>query len=251
MPHYSSPALGRITSCYGPRPPLPRHEGYDVAPLKPGTPLDAHAIASGRVSKVVRGRTKGAPIGRAQNGIPALTAGMSGNGIIQVFDHPVYLPSIDKLVIGARYGHVTADSFVSVGTHLEAGQKFGGADLSGSSSGKHVHTELYTGSRWDATVDPLLFFAVVGIAANGTPTTAPVEPIYSLEDTMNIPMLVKGDALSEIYAIEPDGLRNYVSNYSTIALINEYCSAAGIHWPGVVTVPQNVLDAATKKEGSR
>lgn len=159
-----SPAVGRVTSAFGARAPLPYHYGLDIASPKVGTPAEpVLAMAAGEIVRVVAGRAKGAGIGKVSNGVQALTAITSGDGSILRFHEPIVVKigASTVRVIGQRSVHV--GSVVSVGDHVEAGQLIGRTNLSGGTSNYHVHLELEIGTGAYDVTNPGPVFAALGL----------------------------------------------------------------------------------------
>lgn len=178
-----SPARGRLTSGYGPRPPLPRHYGMDIASLVRGTPNQpVYAIAAGRVTKIARGRAEGAGIGQVSNGVPALSAIMSGDGVEVVFDQPIHVDGVT--VIGQRAGHVYPPDDLKVGDRVPAGRYLGSTNLSGGTSNYHAHIELMTGRGPYDVTDPVKVLTALDITPGSDPdlSTTTNTPDQSEED---------------------------------------------------------------------
>lgn len=140
-----------ITSGYGPRRIVVGgrlrtypHQGIDVrSPRGSAVP----SLFSGRVVKVVAGRSSGAPIGLRdpRTGVAALAATVSGNGVIIARDG------------GGYYVEVHMAPAVVLGQRVEVGTTLGHTDLSGQIEGAHRHIELWSrlhpGSHYDPTAE--------------------------------------------------------------------------------------------------
>lgn len=135
----ASPAVGYVSSSYGSR-AGGFHAGLDIATnRKPGK---VYATFAGTVIKIVRGRKRNqsASVGTV------LAAGRSGDGcIIRNADGERQL-----------YGHVDILSSIKVGTKVKAGQHIGTTNLSGITTGYHVHYEEWR--KNGTTRDPMVSF---------------------------------------------------------------------------------------------
>src|SRR5690606_16215435 len=158
MPRMSSPAEGRVSSAYGTR-AGGFHAGIDIATGGKSAPV--HASFAGAIEKIVRGRKHG---DRAASNQPA--PGRTGNGLIS------RSPDGERQL----YGHVEVLGSLRVGSKVEAGDKLGVTDLSGNTTGYHVHYEEWT--RSGATRDPMDSFRAFQVTPGASPAAAyPVTPL--------------------------------------------------------------------------
>src|SRR5690625_1678939 len=147
-PYFVSPAEGRVTSPYGPRPPLPYHYGIDIAPPIPGT--------------------KNWPVYAAYGGtVVAVNDGSRPNDITGTWNTGSYV-KIDGPGGGSEwYGHLeTID--VRAGDKVEAGDKLGTMGARGNVTGIHLHFET-----WDSHVrsphNPMIDFNKHGVRPGSKP----------------------------------------------------------------------------------
>lgn len=146
-----SPAIGRITSPYGPRPrPLPgaskNHKGVDIA----GGSLTVSSPASGTVT---------------------ISAYSAARGHYVKIDHGQGVETLHQ--------HLKSRAVVK-GQAVQAAQTIGVMGRSGLATGVHLHTEVLVNG---ANVDPAEFYfthgvplgsAVVGVLRGDPPAPAPV-----------------------------------------------------------------------------
>ena len=128
-----SPLTGRITSRYGPRTlggAKSNHAGMDIAGRGA-----VRASYGGVVVAVVGGRKRG------QIGGTQLAPGRTGNGVIIRHSDGTY----------ALYGHV-APGKVKVGQQVPQGYVLGQTDLSGRTTGYHLHFEYWRANK--STMNP-------------------------------------------------------------------------------------------------
>jgi len=154
----SSPAKGYVSSGYGPR-GSSFHAGVDIA--TGGKPGSVYTTFAGTVEKVVRGRRHG-----DRSSTNMLAPGRTGNGLIV------------RNADGERqlYGHVDVFASIKVGDRVAVGELVGVTDLSGNTTGYHVHYEEWT--RSGATRDPMVSFRAFGVTPGASPAAAyPVTPL--------------------------------------------------------------------------
>ena len=132
-----SPVRGYTTSPYGRRGSA-FHAGHDIG--TGGNRRAVHAAFAGTVERVVRGRKHMQPANRGA----VLAPGRSGNGVI------VRNPDGERQL----YGHVNPS--VRVGQRVRIGQRIGTVDLSGITTGLHLHFEIWNAAS--ATRNPLIDF---------------------------------------------------------------------------------------------
>lgn len=149
-----SPVHGRITSRYGRR--WGRfHAGLDLATGRERRPV--FAAFAGTVERVVRGRAHG-----DRSTANMLAPGRTGNGVI------VRNPDGEAQL----YGHV--DPCVNVGDRVAAGQRLGVVDLSGNTTGLHLHLETWNAAG--RTRDPRGYFRFHRLTPGAPPTPPPPPP---------------------------------------------------------------------------
>lgn len=133
---------------YGPRPveSSPNHAGIDYGP-KSGIRVKVYAPFDGYVSRIVRGRKHG-----DTSTVNSLRPGVTGNGPCITDDGDGKSGYMTALM-----GHVDVLDSLKVGDRVTEGQHIGWTDLSGNTSGHHVHFELHTGQSARSTThyDPL------------------------------------------------------------------------------------------------
>lgn len=136
---FIKPAEGIYTSLYGMRSGS-MHYGVDIANSSSNVPV--HASAAGVVNKAVGGCSNNGSIGNTCNG---------GYGNYVIVRH-----SIDGKTYDTLYAHLQAIS-VTVGQTVNQGDKIGVMGNSGSSTGQHVHFEIYEKARVSQSeaVDPM------------------------------------------------------------------------------------------------
>lgn len=120
----------------------PNHDGTDIA-CKANAPV--YAAFAGTVSVVVNGRVHDRTYNQVRNaGKPMLATGRTGNGVrVQNPDNEEQL-----------YGHIRP--VVSRGQKVAKGQLLGYVDLSGNTSGYHLHFETWNARK--APYNPMLAF---------------------------------------------------------------------------------------------
>lgn len=159
-PRMTSPVSGRVSSPYGYRSLGGRrslHAGMDIAaPL--GTVV--RAAFAGTVVKVVRGRSSGQS---ASSGI-VLAPGRSGNGVL------VRNPDGEHQL----YGHVNPS--VKVGDKVGVGDVLGKIDLSGITTGPHVHFEIWSSSTPSTHRNPQVDFDHFKVIAGSKPYVPAAKP---------------------------------------------------------------------------
>lgn len=161
-PRMVSPVRGTVSSHYGQR-GTTFHAGLDIA--TGGQRRAVYAAFAGTVERVVRGRKHLQP---ASVGV-VLAPYRSGNGVI------VRNPDGERQL----YGHV--DPSVSVGQRVTVGQRIGTVDLSGITTGLHLHFEVWSAAG--NTRNPLIDFRHFGVTpgaalpnlggGGGSPTPPP------------------------------------------------------------------------------
>ena len=158
---------GSVSSAYGMRGKV-RHEGMDIKPNeKRSAPV--YASFAGTIVKVVRGR---APKNTSR--VNELAPFRTGNG-------PIVKNSDGEFQL---YGHVATLGSLVVGSKVSAGQLLGYMDLSGNTTGYHVHYEEWTAASTltrPVTRNPQVSFSKFGIKPGQdtgqgatTPVPAPV-----------------------------------------------------------------------------
>lgn len=151
MARMSSPVKGYVSSEYGTRAGT-LHAGIDIA--TGGKPGPVHATFAGTVEKIVRGRKHG-DRSRSNELAPYRT----GNGLI------IRNPDGERQL----YGHVAVDAGIKVGATVQVGTRLGVTDLSGNTSGHHIHYEEWT--KAGTPRNPRASFSAFGL----TPGQAPVK----------------------------------------------------------------------------
>lgn len=139
-----SPVRGYTTSGYGRR-GSGFHAGLDIA--TGGNRRAVYAAYAGTVERIVRGRKHGQPASRGS----VLAPGRSGNGVI------IRNPDGERQL----YGHVNPLSSLRVGQRVSIGQRIGNVDLSGITTGLHVHFETWNSNR--TTRNPMIDFRHWGV----------------------------------------------------------------------------------------
>src|SRR5699024_8163624 len=102
--------------------------------------------------RVVSGRRNG----QGEGSGTVLAPGRSGNGVI------VRNPDGEKQL----YGHVAPE--VTVGQSVAVGQRLGTVDMSGITTGLHLHLEIWNSAG--RTRNPMVDFRHFGIAPGGAPS---------------------------------------------------------------------------------
>lgn len=146
----TSPIEGYTSSGYGRR-GSGFHAGHDIATGGQRRPV--YAAYAGTIERIVRGRKHGQP---AYSG-KVLASGRSGNGVI------VRNPDGERQL----YGHVDVLSSLRVGQRVKQGQLLGYVDLSGNTTGLHLHFETWNANR--STRNPLVDFRAHGIKPGSKP----------------------------------------------------------------------------------
>ena len=137
---WALPAVGRVTSGYGPRPELPLP---GVSPVHYGTDL---------------GAVCGAGVYAATSGIVAAVGEVGSFGNWILIDHGEG--------VATGYAHVaTGSTRVAVGDQVAAGQVITAVGSTGASTGCHLHFEVRLGG---IRVDALPFLEARGIRFSGT-----------------------------------------------------------------------------------
>lgn len=151
----SSPVKGYATSAYGWRTLSGQrvfHGGLDIG--TGGVSAPVFAMFDGVIEDIVRNREPGQPASRGR----VIAPGRSGNA-----------PKI-RNTDGERqiYGHVMTAIGWRVGDKIRAGQLLGYTDLSGNTSGHHLHLEIWNANG--TTRNPMLDFRAFGLAVGAPPT---------------------------------------------------------------------------------
>lgn len=142
----TNPAVGRITSTYGARPPIklptgkwtdPFHAGADIANER-GTPI--RAVEAGRV---VHAGLAGSGLAAGRSGLCVIVKHRDGTA--------------------AYYGHLDRVG-VALGADVTEGQVIGAMGDTGNTNGVHLHFEWrYDARSSRATVDPVAALSARGI----------------------------------------------------------------------------------------
>lgn len=153
-----NPAVGRISSGYGPRPaPLPSpHLGTDVANAT-GTPLKAAAAG-----EVVYAGTAGTGLAVGRTGLCV---------IIRHADADTY------------YGHLSRID-VKTGQRVTAGQRIGLMGATGNVTGPHLHFEVRPAKSKIGTTDPVPYLKARGVTLGTDPYT--VAYVREVQDLLNL-----------------------------------------------------------------
>jgi uncharacterized protein YgiM (DUF1202 family) len=111
---------------------------------------------------------RGVPINAIADGVVVRAGATSGFGQWVVLRH-----SISGRTVSSLYGHVVdGDQYVRVGQTVRAGQRIADVGSSGTSTGPHLHLEIYHGAYGSGAThtDPLTFLngAGVDLAASAT-----------------------------------------------------------------------------------
>ena len=144
-----SPVKGYKTSGYGWR-SIGFHAGLDIA--TGGVAAPGYAAFDGVVEKIVRGRGHG-----NTSSVNSLAPGRTGDGMI--------IRNND----GERqlYGHVAVLAGWKTGTKISRGDLIGYINLSGNTTGYHLHLEVWNANR--TTRNPELDFRAFGVVVGSTP----------------------------------------------------------------------------------
>jgi len=157
-----SPVKGYLSSGYGTRNGV-KHAGVDIA--TGGVAAPVYAAFGGTLSNIVRGRKRYQPASQG----PVVAPGRSGDG------GQVRNPDGERQV----YIHVRFLEKWKNGDRVEAGDLLGYVNLSGNTSGYHLHFECW--NKNGVTRNPLIDFRAFGLAVGETPRppkkdTAPAKP---------------------------------------------------------------------------
>src|SRR5690625_2090668 len=150
----TSPVHGTRSSRYGYRTLNGRrafHVGVDISTA--GKRRSVYAAYAGTIERIVRGRKPGQP---ASSG-SVLAPGRSPNGLI------VRNPDGERQL----YGQVTVLGSLRVGQKVRRGQKIGTVDLSGITTGLHLHFETWNANG--TTRNPEIDFRHWGITVGAKP----------------------------------------------------------------------------------
>lgn len=222
---WSNPVVGRRTSPFGPRPPLPRHGGFDIAPPTPGQQgVLVHAAGPGVVTAAGTGVLKG----------------HTGLGVI--VDHSQE-PGAGP--VRTYYGHL-AGARVMVGQRVAAGDVIGVMGHSGNVSppgprGTHLHLGVLMKG---ALVDPDAFFAArgvrLGVDAPAAPAASgwvPVVPPELINDRLAAAGYTTAGRRSDY---DRDAVRRYQSNQLWPDLVDDglWGNATEGHYTWVVELQQ-------------
>lgn len=137
---------GRVTSGYKTL-ARPYHSGMDLAPNHGNKEAKVAAAFAGKVVHIERHRTPGL---KTTNSGPRRT--ITGNYIA------IQNPDGEYQV----YNHTVANTDLRVGDQVEEGAWIGKTDLSGNTSGHHVHFECWT-AGWGQSYNPLNAFRRWGV----------------------------------------------------------------------------------------
>lgn len=145
-----SPVEGRVSSEYGTRNGT-LHAGIDISGSGASKPV--YAAFAGVVERVVRGRKHG----QAASVGTVLAPGRTGNGVL------VRNPDGERQL----YGHVAADAAIVAGKKIAAGTRLGNTDMSGNTTGYHLHFETWNSAG--KTVNPRVYFNHHGVTPGSKP----------------------------------------------------------------------------------
>lgn len=216
MPRMSSPAEGRVSSAYGTR-AGGFHAGIDIATGGKSAPV--HASFAGTIEKIVRGRKHGDRSASNQ-----LAPGRTGNGLI------IRNPDGERQL----YGHVEVPASLRVGSKVDVGDKLGVTDLSGNTTGHHVHYEEWT--RSGATRDPMDSFRAFQVTPGARPAKAIGEakpPPAAKSTTDRYPYVSVGTKVDELKSawFQLLGALDYTG--TTTERLQKFLRASG-HYTGPV-----------------
>lgn len=204
-----NPVAGRVSSRYGWRTlsgVRNFHAGLDIAaPL--GSPV--RAMFAGVVDVAVGDRVHDRTAAQVKNrGKAAIAPHRSGNGV-----------RVRGYNVGAEvYGHIRP--IVRKGDHVEAGQILGHIDLSGNTTGPHVHLEIWSDAdNHNSHINPELTFrrdgVTPGVDAVAPPKEKPVTPakpagpnatVRARLKKMGLPETVEGvKTYQRAHGLYPDG----------------------------------------------
>jgi len=150
----ASPVHGSRSSRYGYRTLNGRrafHAGVDISTA--GKRRSVYAAYAGTIERIVRGRKHGQPATSGQ----VLAPGRSPNGVI------IRNPDGERQL----YGHVQVLAGLRVGQKVKRGQRIGTVDLSGITTGLHLHFETWNANG--TTRNPEVDFRHWGIAVGSKP----------------------------------------------------------------------------------
>lgn len=161
-----SPVHGTVSSHYK-TPSRPFHEGIDIA-CPENTPV--YAAFAGTVVRVVSNRVHDRSSSQTRNsGKPELAPYRTPNGVI------IQNPDKEKQL----YGHVKP--VVKVGQKVAKGQLLGYVDLSGNTTGYHLHFETW--NTRGVTYDPMLAFRNHKVTPGSKMTPPTIKPAASTTTT--------------------------------------------------------------------
>lgn len=204
-----SPAEGRVTSHYGPRPKHPVtgkagfHRGIDVAPPVPGTrgePL--YAALDGVVRLALSGVRK---VGNKWPNNPITASWNTGNCIVITTDAGPTL----------YYGH--ADTItVKTGQRVKAGDVIGTMGDSGNVTGVHLHFEVWSTSDPYTHYNPVALFKEFGIEPGSAPKLIKSETVaFDVKDVTD-EKHEKDEIMQEFLFISTDA-KGRKHHYGTMA----------------------------------
>lgn len=160
-----SPVEGSISSHFGMRGGL-LHAGIDIA--TGGVSRVVYAAYAGTLSNIVRGRVHDRSAAQTKNkGKAVVVPGRTGNG------GRVNNPDGET----QAYIHVALDSKWKNGMKVKKGERLGVVDLSGNTSGYHLHFEVW--NRNGQVRNPMIDFTFHGVRPGEKPrsiATAPSAP---------------------------------------------------------------------------
>lgn len=145
-----SPVEGYAGSRYGKR-GSGVHLGLDIP--GGGRSKKVYASFAGTIRKIVRGVRRGSKVSSAPDWAPGRTPNLV---IIENPDGEFQL-----------YGHALADARWSEGMKVEQGDYLGVTDLSGNTTGYHLHFEVWSSRR--TTRNPEIDFRFFGVVIGSTP----------------------------------------------------------------------------------
>lgn len=210
-----SPVKGYKSSDYGRRGSF-FHAGTDIA--TGGVYAPVYAAYAGRASNIVRGRKR---YQQANDGT-VVASGRSGNGM--------RINNSDKET--QVYIHMTPLASITEGRWIDQGQLIGYVDLSGNTTGLHLHFETW--NKHGKTVNPLVHFnyhkVVVGSAPKAAkqPAPTPTDPnaqVASRLASMGLPRTRQGVIrYQEQHGLWPDGLWGNVTEryYQWVRALQNY-----------------------------
>lgn len=217
----TSPVQGYVSSHYGRR-GGGFHAGLDIA--TGGKPGNVYAMFEGTVVKIVRGRKHG---DRSRHN--EIAPYRTGNGPI------IQNPDGERQV----YCHVNTTRSLKVGDKVKVGQYLGKTDLSGNTTGYHLHLEIWYANG--KTRNPMIDFRYFGIKPGSKPNIykAPKAPINSGSGgnksvsasvkaalkVMGLPQNTSGvKAYQEAHGLYPDGNWGTVTRryYHWVKLLQQY-----------------------------